>query len=244
MKNKSVTKPAVKPSSDFSNLVDIVAYLRNPDGGCPWDLAQTHQSIRPYLLEETYEVLEAVDLGEDEELSKELGDLLLQVVLHAQIARDRNAFGIGDVIERLSHKLIRRHPHVFGDTSAKNPLEASMSWEKAKLAETAGSKKDEQHETSLFAGVPKSLPALLRAHRLGEKAAHVGFDWPDISGVLDKVKEELGELQEELNSVSHTDAENKCEATDSEDARNEIRKAASLTNSVMSSLVSLNSQDG
>lgn len=179
-------------TEEFSRFVEIIARLRDPNGGCPWDLAQTNKTIRPYLLEETYEVLEAIDSEHDGELVKELGDVLLQVALHSQIASDRQAFDIVDVLTKVSDKLVSRHPHVFGDVKASNPHEASKSWEKMKL------KEKQDAPGTLFSGVPKSLPALLRASRISEKASFVGFDWPSIDGVIDKVKEELAELEDEL----------------------------------------------
>ena len=184
--------------SEFIEFINTVKALRDPESGCPWDIAQTHESIRPYLLEESYEVLEAIDEKDDNELTKELGDLLLQVALHSQIANDRGSFSIKDVVKSINEKLIRRHPHVFGNVKAETPLEASQSWEKMKLAEKTGKKSDKK---SIFSGVPASFPSLLRALRISEKASHVGFDWSELSQVSNKLTEELEEFQVELNKV-------------------------------------------
>ncbi|MCK5146333.1 nucleoside triphosphate pyrophosphohydrolase [bacterium] len=163
-----------------------MATLRSPDG-CPWDIEQTHKTLRPYLLEETYEVLEAIDNEDTNHIKEELGDLLLQVVFHAQIADDNNNFTIHDVIDGINDKLERRHPHVFGDVIIKTAEEQTAHWEKIKQKE--GKK-------SAIDGVPPALPSLTRAARIQQKAAAVGFDWPDIAPVIDKVKEEVDELNE------------------------------------------------
>lgn len=173
---------------EFDRLVEIMQKLRSKDG-CPWDQKQTHHSLRQYLLEESYEVLEALDDEDFEELKKELGDLLLQIVFHAQIANERGDFNIWDVVRGINEKLIRRHPHVFGDTSVNSAEEVVVNWEKIKMAE--GKK-------SVIDGVPKELSGLLRAHRIQKKAAQVGFDWDDVREVWKKVKEEEDELREAL----------------------------------------------
>lgn len=178
----------------FTELVEIMSRLRAP-GGCPWDREQDHASIKPYLIEEAYEVAEAIDDGDFDELRKELGDLLLQVVFHAQMASEAGHFSISDVVAAINEKMVRRHPHVFADAKADDADTVLRNWARIKAEERKGSGDD-----STLAGVPRGLPALLRAHRLGEKAAHVGFDWPDVSGVLAKVEEELGELREALAS--------------------------------------------
>ena len=169
----------------FEALVDIMRRLRAPDG-CPWDREQTHQSLRPYLLEETYEVLESLDEEDKSALSEELGDLLLQIVFHAQIASEREDFAIEDVIDAISQKLIRRHPNVFGDVVINSAEEQSSNWEKLK--------KDEG-KTSVLDGVPNALSALLRAWRIQQKASAGGFDWPDVGPVWKKIHEEIDELQ-------------------------------------------------
>ncbi|GBD26164.1 Nucleoside triphosphate pyrophosphohydrolase/pyrophosphatase MazG [bacterium HR30] len=182
----------------FGELVRIMERLRAP-GGCPWDRAQTHQSIKAYLIEEAYEVAEAIDEGNADELRKELGDVLLQVVFHAQMAREAGTFTLEDVIAHINEKMVRRHPHVFGSATADTPDEVLRNWARIKAEE----RKAEASDRSVLAGVPRALPALQRAHRLGEKAAHVGFDWADARAVLSKVHEELSELEAALHSESH-----------------------------------------
>ncbi len=171
---------------DFSKLVEIMEKLRKE---CPWDKKQTRESLRPYLIEETYEVLEAIDEGNPDKLKEELGDLLLQVVFHAEIAKEKGEFDINDVIDFLCNKLIYRHPHVFGDVKVKSAEEVLENWEKLK-------KREKNHADSVLSGVPKELPALLQAFRLQEKASKVGFDWDNVEGVINKIKEELSELIE------------------------------------------------
>ena len=177
--------------STFSELVAIMARLRGP-GGCPWDRQQTHATLRPYLLEEAYEALEAIDAEDDAELCKELGDVLLQVVFHAQIAAEEGRFDIEAVGQAIVDKLIRRHPHVFDDASADGADEVLRRWEQIKKQE-----RREQGETapSLLEGIPKHLPALMRAHRIQARVAQQGFDWDDIDGALDKVEEEFAEVR-------------------------------------------------
>jgi MazG family protein len=176
----------------FEGLVRVMHRLRSP-GGCPWDGEQTHLSIKPYTIEEAYEVAEAIDDGDDRELCTELGDLLLQIVFHAEMASERSAFAITDVIQAISDKMVRRHPHVFADTQVSGADEVLRNWSKIKAEERKGS-----GDASALAGVPRAMPALLRAQRLGEKAAHAGFDWPDIGGVVAKLREELGEVEAAL----------------------------------------------
>ncbi|PIR16556.1 MAG: nucleoside triphosphate pyrophosphohydrolase, partial [Deltaproteobacteria bacterium CG11_big_fil_rev_8_21_14_0_20_49_13] len=170
----------------FEELVNIMAKLRGPKG-CPWDKEQTPESISPYLLEETYETLEAIDSGDVNETREELGDLLLQVVFHAQMANEKSKFDVCDVIDGICRKLIHRHPHVFGKDKVKDSWNVLQNWEKLKKRE--GKK-------TMLGGVPKTLPALLKAFRLGQKASRVGFDWQDAEGVLEKVEEEARELHE------------------------------------------------
>lgn len=173
----------------FERLVEIMATLRGPQG-CPWDRDQTRESLKAFLIEEAYEVLEALDHGGKETLQEELGDLLLQVVFHAQVAAELGEFRMEDVLEHVTDKLVRRHPHVFGETRAETPAEALSNWERLKQAERGG-----VQEASALSGVPKTLPALLRAQRLQDKAARVGFDWGETAPVLHKVEEELTELK-------------------------------------------------
>jgi len=189
----------------FERAVGIMARLRAP-GGCPWDREQTFDSIKPYTLEEAYEVLEAIDQRDWEELKGELGDLLLQVLFYAEMAQEEGRFSIDDVLERLSSKLIHRHPHVFGDVKAETSADVLRNWEalkaeeKKKRLEATGDKatKEEAKPESVLAGVSSAIPALLEAYKLSSRAAHVGFDWPHIAGLFDKLSEETAELQHEL----------------------------------------------
>ena len=185
----------------FEKLVALQAHLRSPRG-CPWDREQTHQSLRTYLLEETYEVLEALDSGEDEKLADELGDLLLQIVFHAQMAREAQRFDVGDVIGRIYSKMVRRHPHVFGPMRAKTSAHVLKNWEQLKAEERraadAARAPGAQGQVSLLDGLPKTLPALLEAYQLTRRAARVGFDWDNIEGLLEKLREETAELRKAL----------------------------------------------
>ena len=176
-----------KDKGDISNLLDIMAALRHPESGCPWDLEQDFASIAPYTIEEAYEVADCIERDALDELPDELGDLLLQVVFHAQMARDQGLFGFGDVVEAICDKLVRRHPHVFGDASAESGEQVVASWEAIKRDE-----KPAGH--GVLDGIALGLPALMRAYKLGKRAATVGFDWDGIEGVRDKVSEELAEL--------------------------------------------------
>ena len=178
-------------SYNFQEFRKIISKLRDPKDGCPWDLEQDHKSIRQYFIEETYEAIDAINSEDDKELCSELGDVLLQVMLHAQIAEDRDAFKIEDVIQGISEKMIRRHPHVFGDRRVENSDEVKKNWEEIKQSE----KKDKSF-TCLLKDVPNSLPALIRAKRLGDKASKAGFDWPDEKSLLEKFEEERAELLE------------------------------------------------
>jgi len=189
----------------FERAVSIMARLRGP-AGCPWDREQTFDSIKPYTLEETYEVLEAIDNRDWDELPGELGDLLLQVLFYAQMAKDQGTFSIDEVLDRLSDKLVDRHPHVFGDVKAETSSEVLRNWEalkseeKKKRLEAGGgkaAKKDEKPE-SVVAGISAAMPALLEAHKLSSRASRVGFDWPNIQGLFEKLREETEELQEQL----------------------------------------------
>ena len=187
--------PPLKPIHDLRGIDGIgwvVARLLGP-GGCPWDREQTHQSLRPYLLEEAHEVLEALDAGDTVGLSEELGDLLLQILMHSEMARQTGDFDFGDVLAEIAAKLVRRHPHVFGDTAVAGSAEVLRNWESIKRAEHAA--RGAQRKGPLD-GIPAGLPALASGQKLGEKAARVGFDWSDIDGVWDKIREELIELRE------------------------------------------------
>ncbi len=172
----------------FQELVDILKRLRGADG-CPWDREQTFASLRPYLLEETYEILESIDQERYAELQEELGDLLLHIAFQAQIAEELGLFDFAEVLSSINQKLIRRHPHVFGDIKVENARQVEKNWESLKLKEP---------DKTVLGGVPKQLPALLRAFRVQEKAAGVGFDWENVQDVLNKVKEEIEELQTAL----------------------------------------------
>ena len=178
----------------FSHLKDIVAILRSPDG-CPWDREQTHQSIRKNLIEETYEVLETIDDEDPDAMCEELGDLLMQIMLHSQMAAEEGYFTVDDVIATLNEKLVRRHPHVFGEKSAEDSEEALANWQEIKAQEKAAKGIDVTTQSQL-AGIPRDLPALMYAYKLQKKAAHVGFDWDNIADVYAKVDEEYRELQE------------------------------------------------
>jgi tetrapyrrole methylase family protein/MazG family protein len=173
----------------FAELVGIMERLRGP-GGCPWDREQTRESIKPYVIEEAYEVAEAIEDNNTDELRAELGDLLLQIVFHSEMAREAGLFTVEDVIRGITEKMIRRHPHVFSDTQVKDSAEVLRNWARIKTEE-----RKDREDHSVVSGVPRAMPALLRAHRLGEKASRVGFDWDSASAVLEKVREELSELQ-------------------------------------------------
>jgi len=189
----------------FQRAVSIMARLRAP-GGCPWDREQTFDSIKPYTLEETYEVLEAIDNRDWEELSGELGDLLLQVLFYAQMAKEQGTFSIDEVLDRLSNKLVDRHPHVFGEVKAETSSDVLRNWEalkaeeKKRRLEAGGGKAAQNAENpqSVLAGVPTAIPALLEAYKLSSRAAHVGFDWPNVDGLFEKLHEETDELREQL----------------------------------------------
>jgi MazG family protein len=186
----------------FERAVGIMERLRAP-GGCPWDREQTFDSIKPYTLEETYEVLEAIDNRDWHELAGELGDLLLQVLFYAEMAKERSYFSLDDVLDSLSTKLIHRHPHVFGDVKADTSAEVKRNWEALKLEEKK--KRAEESEAgakdekpSILAGVSLAMPSLLEAYKLSSRAAQAGFDWPNVEGLFDKLKEETQELREQL----------------------------------------------
>ncbi len=192
----------------FERAVGIMARLRGP-GGCPWDREQNFDSIKPYTLEETYEVLEAIDNRDWNELPGELGDLLLQVLFYAQMAKEEGTFSIDQVLDRLSEKLVHRHPHVFGDVKAETSTEVLRNWEAIKAQEKADAKRDAEadanvpddaHPESALAGVSAGLPALLEAGKLSSRAANTGFDWPNIEGLFDKLREETEELREHLRN--------------------------------------------
>lgn len=186
----------------FERAVAIMERLRAP-GGCPWDREQTFDSIKPYTLEETYEVLEAIDNRDWPELAGELGDLLLQVLFYSEIANEQKLFSIDDVLDRLSTKLINRHPHVFGDVKADTSADVKRNWEALKVEERKKKQGDdatpaEKEKHSVLSGVSSAMPSLLEAHKLSSRAAGAGFDWPEIGGLFDKLHEEADELREHL----------------------------------------------
>ena len=197
MMQNDVTSPTNSPipeerMGEFQSLVDVVARLRGP-GGCPWDAEQTHESLKRNLLEECYETLEAIDGGEPLELAEELGDILVQVAFHADIARQAGEFDIADVLTAINRKLIRRHPHVFADGSASDARQVERNWEQLKAEERRQSGKP---EPSAMDSVPAALPALTAAQLMQDRAARFGFDWDDADGVLGKLVEEIGEFRE------------------------------------------------
>jgi MazG family protein len=218
-KSKRKSEPKRKmsrPGPSFDRLVAVMSLLRSPNG-CPWDREQTHATLRTYLIEETYEVLDALDSTDDAKFAEELGDVLLQVLFHAQIAQEENRFNISDVIREIHDKMVRRHPHVFGNTRAKTSAEVLRNWEAIKSEERAKQKQAKQAAEpsssstpstfstsatpeSLLDGIPHSLPALLEANQLTRRAARIGFDWPNIDGIFCKLIEETQELQAVLAS--------------------------------------------
>jgi ATP diphosphatase len=191
--------PETLPRREITTLLAIMAALRTPVTGCPWDLEQDFNSIIPYTIEEAYEVADAIERGDMADLCEELGDLLLQVAYHAQMARELGAFTFDDVVESITTKMVRRHPHVFGDQAARSAGVAKGFWERIKAEERKGTSK--AHKRHLD-GIPLALPALTRALKLQKRAAKVGFDWPDVSHVLDKVVEESHELAQARETLS------------------------------------------
>jgi len=192
-----MTRPAPPETlRPIDRLLAIMARLRDPDGGCPWDVEQTFGTIAPYTVEEAYEVADAVERGDLSDLKEELGDLLLQVVFHARMAEEQGAFSFEDVARAINDKMIRRHPHVFAEETYASLAHQKQGWEELKAAERTGKAKD--GAPSLLDDVPVGLPALTRAVKLSKRAAKVGFVWPDISHVLDKLDEEFGELRAEI----------------------------------------------
>ena len=184
------------PEAELRRLLDIMVALRDPAGGCPWDQQQDFASIAPYTIEEAYEVADAIARRDFDALPDELGDLLLQVVYHARMAEEAGHFGFADVARAIADKMIRRHPHVFGDAAARDAGAQTAAWEALKSAERAA-----RRETGALAGVPTALPALVRAAKLTARAARVGFDWPDAAAVLEKLDEEVAELRAELDQA-------------------------------------------
>jgi ATP diphosphatase len=195
----------MEASKDINRLLEIMAALRQPETGCPWDIVQTFETIKPYTIEEAYEVADAIERKDPDDLCEELGDLLLQVVFHARIAEEQGLFSFGDVVEAINRKMIRRHPHVFARSDADTPEAVKAQWDTIKQAEKAeraarraarGSAADP--DTGYLGSVQRSFPALTEALKLQERAAKVGFDWSDAAPILDKIEEEIGELREAL----------------------------------------------
>ena len=181
-------------ADNLSKLVDLMAILRSPEG-CPWDRKQTTESLKPFLIEETYEVIDALDEGDPAKVREELGDLLFQIIFHARLAAEKGEFTIGDVIATNVEKMTRRHPHVFGDAKAETAAEVLANWEEIKKKE-----KGQEQRKSILEGVPRSMPSLIRAHKLQEKAAKVGFDWSRLDEALPKLDEEIAEFKESLQT--------------------------------------------
>ncbi|MBW4634953.1 MAG: nucleoside triphosphate pyrophosphohydrolase [Iphinoe sp. HA4291-MV1] len=182
----------------IQELIDVVAKLRSPDGGCPWDLVQTPQTLTPYVIEEAYEVVDAIKSGDKDAIAEELGDLLLQVVLQAQIAGEYGQFSLKEVAEGISQKLIRRHPHVFGDVSVQSVDEVRQNWEEIKAAEKGEPSPENQKLSYKLGGYARKLPPLVATMKISQKAAAVGFEWENIDGVWDKFHEELTEFKQAL----------------------------------------------
>jgi nucleoside triphosphate diphosphatase len=199
----------MKPSRDISRLIEIMAALRTPGTGCPWDLEQDFSTIAPYTIEEAYEVADAIERGDFGDLRDELGDLLLQVVFHARMAEEQELFDFGGVVQAITEKLVRRHPHVFGDAGSLVTEEVNALWERIKSQEKAERAARRSHaapESVTLGGVPANLPALTRALKLQQKAGKVGFDWNDPHAVLAKIREEADEIEAELASGARQDA--------------------------------------
>jgi MazG family protein len=198
----------------FEKLVAVQKRLRAPQG-CPWDREQTHSTLRPYLIEEAYEVIDALDSGDDAKFAEEMGDLLLQVVFHSEIAREQERFNVADVLREIHDKMVRRHPHVFGDVRARNSAEVLQNWERIKASERFdkdassknGASKPQQKPASLLDGVSRGLPAMLQGLQLTRKAARAGFDWHDADGIFEKLREEMAEVRHALAEKDSKKAE-------------------------------------
>lgn len=210
----------IKKSLDsLEKLITVVKELRTPLTGCPWDLEQDHKSLRPYMIEEAFEAVEAIDSESDELMCDELGDVLLQVMLHGQIADDRGSFTVAEIADSITEKMVRRHPHVFGDEKVENSHDVLKNWEAIKLEEDKKSNSkntDVLKYTDSLNKIPNTLPALLRAQRTGGKASKAGFDWNCGKGVLDKVSEEISELTHELEPVISDASDSEIALSDSQ----------------------------
>jgi len=207
-KSKSAKTTSVNPSFGklFEDLVELQIRLLAPNG-CPWDREQTHESLRTYLIEEAYEVLDALESGDPDKFAEELGDLLLQIIFHSQLASQSGRFNVGDVIERVHTKMVRRHPHVFGTDKADSAADVLKNWEQLKAEERRQDRvarglseenASDEKPASLLSGIPRTLPAVMEAYQLTRRASRVGFDWPNITGVLEKLREEIQELEAEI----------------------------------------------
>jgi len=185
--------------SEFEKLIDIMSALRGEEG-CPWDKEQTRESLKPFLVEETYEVLEAIDEGNPERIKEELGDLLFQIIFHCRIAEERKEFDLSDVVRKISEKMIGRHPHVFGEATYETSEEVLKQWEEKKREEG-------KSRESILEGIPRELPSLLRAHRIQARASRVGFDWKQVDDVVEKLDEEIGEFREALKRKDRQEIE-------------------------------------
>ncbi len=194
-----MTSPTVPPASGIDRLLAVMAKLRDPDSGCPWDLEQSFRTIAPHTIEEAYEVADAIERGDMAELKDELGDLLFQVVFYAQMAREQGDFDFEAVAAAIADKMIRRHPHVFGDVMVETAQEMTERWEAQKAEERAEKAAVDGHAASVLDGVVPGLPALTRALKLQKRAARVGFDWTRPKEILDKIEEEIGELRAEID---------------------------------------------
>jgi tetrapyrrole methylase family protein/MazG family protein len=188
--SRSTDVQGATPEALFARLVEIIALLRSPNG-CPWDREQTHESLKPYLLEETYETLEAIDAQSPRKLCEELGDLLIQVTLHAQMSSEAGEFSIRDVLATVNDKLIRRHPHVFGDVKVSGSEDVTRNWEAIKQAENG----DNDKPRSVMDGIPANLPALVLADKIQKRWSRVGFDWQDVAPAIEKLREEIREVE-------------------------------------------------
>ena len=201
-----MTAKSLQAPYDFDDLLEIMKQLRTPETGCAWDLEQSFETIAPYTIEEAYEVADAIQRGDMHDLTDELGDLLLQVVFHAQIASDEGHFSISDVTQAISDKMVRRHPHVFGDAVQRSSKDQTAAWETIKAEERT---KKQSDDTSALTGVALALPALMRAEKLQKRAARTGFDWTDPKDILDKLDEEIAEVREAMSDedLDHVEEE-------------------------------------
>ncbi|MCR9072980.1 MAG: nucleoside triphosphate pyrophosphohydrolase [Alphaproteobacteria bacterium] len=205
--NTSAALDDLPDAPSIDRLIAVMAKLRDPNGGCPWDLEQTFETIAPFTIEEAYEVAEAITLRDMDALRDELGDLLLQVVYHARMAEEDGRFAFEDVARGITEKMIRRHPHVFAGASIEDAEAQTAAWEVQKAAERAAKAEAEGRAVSALDGVSDALPALMRSVKLQQRAVRAGFDWPTVAGVFDKIEEELGELRAEVTGGAEDDAD-------------------------------------